>query len=147
MPATRDHVNSSRGSRAGGREAPDGAGRWAELTPRGCRLQRTPLDVSGPLRAHRERSQAAWVFTSATLSVDASFEHVARRLGLDAPRTLLQPSPFDWNTQALCLLPPRMPEPASRNYTHALLDAVRPVLEASNGRAFLLFASHRALRE
>ena len=128
-------------------EAPDDDVRWYELTPRGFRLQRTPLDVSGPLRAHRERSQAAWVFTSATLSVDASFEHVARRLGLDAPRTLLQPSPFDWNTQALCLLPPRLPEPASRNYTHALLDAVQPVLEASNGRAFLLFASHRALRE
>jgi Rad3-related DNA helicases len=28
-----------------------------------------------------------------------------------------------------------------------VIDAVRPVLDASNGRAFLLFASHRALRE
>jgi ATP-dependent DNA helicase DinG len=28
-----------------------------------------------------------------------------------------------------------------------LIDAVRPVLEASKGRAFLLFTSHRALRE
>ncbi len=120
---------------------------WYELTPRGFRLQRTPLDVSGPLRAHREASRAAWVFTSATLAVDGGFDHVARRLGLDAPRTLLQPSPFDWNAQALCLLPPRLPEPASRAYTDAMLDAVRPVLDASGGRAFLLFASHRALRE
>ncbi len=128
-------------------EAPDEDVRWYELTPRGFRLQRTPLDVSGPLRAHRERSHAAWVFTSATLAVEGGFDHVAQRLGLDAPRTLLQPSPFDWATQALCLLPPRLPEPASRDYTHAVLDAVRPVLEASGGRAFLLFASHRALRE
>ncbi len=120
---------------------------WYELTPRGFRLQRTPLDVSGPLRAHREASHAAWVFTSATLAVDGHFDHIARRLGLDQPRTLLQPSPFDWNVQALCLLPPRLPEPASRDYTDAVLDAVRPVLEASGGRAFLLFASHRALRE
>ena len=36
-------------------------------------------------------------------------------------------------------------EPAAR--TAALVDAVRPVLAASDGRAFLLFASHRALRE
>lgn len=133
-------------------DSPDQDVRWYELTPRGFRLQRTPLDVSGPLRAHRERSHAAWVFTSATLAVEGGFAHVAQRLGLsgqgqDEPRTLLQPSPFDWTTQALCLLPPRLPEPASRDYTRAVLDAVRPVLQASGGRAFLLFASHRALRE
>src|SRR5690606_13449650 len=29
----------------------------------------------------------------------------------------------------------------------AVVDAVRPVLQASRGRAFILFASHRALRE
>ena len=120
---------------------------WYELTARGFRLQRTPLDVSGPLREHREKSRAAWVFTSATLAVAGGFDHIARRLGLDAPMTVLEPSPFDWNQQALCYMPPRLPEPMSRGYTAALVDAVMPVLEASGGRAFLLFASHRALRE
>ncbi len=128
-------------------EAADDDVRWYELSPRGFRLQRTPLDVSGPLRAHRERSRAAWVFTSATLAVDEGFEHVAIRLGLDAPQTLLVPSPFDWPEQALCYLPPRMPQPASRDYTASVVDTVWPVLEASGGRAFVLFASHRALRE
>ena len=121
--------------------------RWYELSPRGFRLQRTPLDVSGPLRNHREQSRAAWVFTSATLAVAGSFDHLSVRLGLDAPRTLLAPSPFDWPRQALCYLPQRMPEPNSRDYTTAVIDVVRPVLEASGGRAFVLFASHRALRE
>lgn len=121
--------------------------RWYELSPRGFRLQRTPLDVSGPLRTHREQSRAAWVFTSATLAVAGGFDHLSVRLGLDAPRTLLAPSPFDWPHQALCYLPQRMPEPNSRDYTFAVIDAVRPVLEASGGRAFVLFASHRALRE
>ena len=121
--------------------------RWYELSPRGFRLQRTPLDVSGPLRAHREASRAAWVFTSATLAVDGHFDHVSKRLGLDAPRELIAPSPFDWPRQALCWLPPRMPEPNSRDYTAAVVDAVLPVLEASRGRAFVLFASLRALRE
>jgi ATP-dependent DNA helicase DinG len=121
--------------------------RWYELSPRGFRLQRTPLDVSAPLRAHREKSHAAWVFTSATLAVSGDFHHVATRLGLVAPTTLLQPSPFDWNTQALCYLPPALPEPMSRGYNAALIAALRPVLEASAGRAFVLFASHRALRE
>jgi len=120
---------------------------WYELTPRGFRCQRTPLDVSAPLRAHRERSQAAWVFTSATLTVGEGFEHVAQRLGLDDPRTLAQPSPFDWPRQALCYLPEGLPDPAARGFGTALIATLRPVLEASHGRAFLLFASHRALRE
>ena len=120
---------------------------WYELTPRGFRLQRTPLDVSKPLREHREKSRAAWVFTSATLSVAGSFQHIAARLGLEQPRTLLEPSPFDWSSQALCYLPPGLPEPMSRGYTSALVEALQPVLEASAGRAFVLFASHRALRE
>lgn len=121
--------------------------RWYELTQRGFTLQRTPLDVSGPLRRYREQSRAAWIFTSATMAVDGSFRHIGRRLGLWEPRELLQPSPFDWPSQALCYLPRAMPEPNSRDYVLAVIDAVWPVLEASKGRAFLLFTSHRALRE
>ncbi|WP_240183416.1 ATP-dependent DNA helicase [Arenimonas caeni] len=120
---------------------------WYELTQRGFTLQRTPLDVSGPLRRYREHSRAAWIFTSATMAVDGHFAHLSRRLGLDEPRELLQPSPFDWANQALCYLPPGMPEPNSREYVDAVLDAAWPVLEASGGRAFLLFTSHRALRQ
>lgn len=132
-------------------DAPDAQGDdgvlWYELTPRGFRLQRTPLDVSAPLRTHREASRAAWIFTSATMTVDGDFDHIAARLGIEAPRTLLTPSPFDWAHQALCYLPPRLPQPAAPDYTRAVVDAVLPVLHASGGRAFLLFASHRALRE
>ena len=120
---------------------------WYELTPRGFRLQRSPLDVSAPLRRHRDESRAAWVFTSATLAVDGNFRHIAQRLGIDDAAELIEPSPFDWDTQALCYLPQRLPEPASRDFGNALIATLRPVLEASNGRAFLLFASHRALRE
>ncbi|WP_036135989.1 ATP-dependent DNA helicase [Luteimonas mephitis] len=145
--------------------------RWYELSPRGFRLQRTPLDVSAPLRAHRESSRAAWIFTSATLAVDGRFDHIATRLGLskgaeslspdrasapgevqresdsDSFETLLAPSPFDWASQALCYLPPRLPQPSARDYTAAIAEALLPVLHASGGRAFVLFASHRALRE
>ncbi|AOH35182.1 ATP-dependent DNA helicase [Luteimonas sp. JM171] len=132
--------------RAGDGEADDDV-RWYELSARGFRLQRTPLDVAGPLRAHREASRAAWVFTSATLAVDGRFDHIASRLGLEEPRTLMAPGPFNWPEQALCYLPPGLPAPAARDFSAAVLDAVLPVLHASSGRAFLLFASHRALRE
>ena len=81
------------------------------------------------------------------MAVGGDFGHIATRLGLEDPRELLQPSPFDWPRQALCFLPRGLPEPNSRGYGAALIDAVRPALEASRGRAFLLFTSHRALRE
>jgi ATP-dependent DNA helicase DinG len=78
-----------------------------------------------------------------------------RRLRPSSPRgwawtrrdTLLEPSPFDWPRQALCYLPRACRSRTRATYTGAVIDAVRPVLEASGGRAFLLFASHRALRE
>ncbi|WP_199098583.1 ATP-dependent DNA helicase [Dyella sp. ASV21] len=120
--------------------------RWYELFPRGFALYATPLDLAAPLRAMREQTQAAWIYTSATLSVAGSFDHFARQLGLDDPHTLHVDSPFDYTRQALCYLPAGLPDPAARDYTDRVLDAVLPVLHASHGRAFLLFTSHRALR-
>lgn len=120
---------------------------WYELSARGFSLHRTPLDVSAPLRDFRERSGAAWILTSATLAVDGRFDHLAGRLGLEPVQTLLQPSPFDWAHQALLYLPRNLPEPNSREHARAVVEAVRPVLAHSRGRAFLLFTSHRALRE
>ena len=121
--------------------------RWFELTQRGFAFSITPLDVAGPLRRYREQSKAAWIFTSATLAVGGELRHIGWKLGLDDPRTLLEHSPFDWPTQSLAYFPPNLPEPAARDYTARVVDAVRPVLDASKGRAFLLFTSHRALRE
>ncbi|MGN7918804.1 ATP-dependent DNA helicase [Lysobacter antibioticus] len=126
---------------------PDSSVLWYELTARGFRLSRTPLDVAGPLAEHRERSRASWVFTSATLAIGGQFQHYATKLGLVEPKTLLAPSPFDWAEQALCYLPTGLPDPVVRHYNESMVDKLRPVLEASGGRAFVLFASHRALRE
>jgi ATP-dependent DNA helicase DinG len=121
--------------------------RWYEQSPHGFVLHVTPLDLAAPMRALRERTQAAWIHTSATLSIGNSFEHFNRQLGLDAPRTLLLASPFDYARQGLCYLPPHLPDPRASDYTAAVIAAALPVLEASAGRAFLLFTSHRALRQ
>ena len=120
--------------------------RWYEHYPRGFALYATPLDLAVPMRGLRERTQAAWIHTSATLSVAGNFEHFARQLGLDDPPTLSLESPFDYARQALCYLPSPLPDPAARDYTAQVIEAVLPVLHASGGRAFLLFTSHRALR-
>jgi ATP-dependent DNA helicase DinG len=125
--------------------------RWYETFPRGFVLYATPLDLAVPMRGLRERTQAAWIHTSATLSVAGNFDHFARQLGLDDPQTLSLESPFDYTRQGLCYLPsglsdPNMFDKGRRDYTEQVIESVLPVLHASNGRAFLLFTSHRALR-
>ncbi|HVV97416.1 MAG TPA: ATP-dependent DNA helicase [Rhodanobacteraceae bacterium] len=119
---------------------------WYEISAHGFSFHATPLDLSQPLRELRRQSHAAWIFTSATLSVAGRFEHFARQLGLEEPETLSLESPFEYARQALAYLPPGLPDPAAPDYVERVLDAVLPVLEASRGRAFLLFTSHRALR-
>ncbi|MFA7320259.1 MAG: ATP-dependent DNA helicase [Dokdonella sp.] len=119
---------------------------WYELSAHGFALHATPLDLSQPLRELREQSHAAWIFTSATLSIAGRFDHFARQLGLHDPRSVCLDSPFDYARQALAYLPKGLPEPGARDYTKKMIEAVLPVLEASAGRAFLLFTSHRALR-
>ncbi|MEO8743598.1 MAG: ATP-dependent DNA helicase, partial [Lysobacteraceae bacterium] len=92
------------------------------------------------------QSHAAWIFTSATLSVAGRFTHFSRQLGLDDPVELCLESPFDYAHQALTYLPTGLPDPSAADYIDRVVAAAVPVLEASRGRAFLLFTSHRALR-
>ena len=124
----------------------DGA-RTVETAARGFTLGLLPFDVSERFRGLVTAHPAAWVFTSATLSVGEDFAHFATRLGLEDAPTLRIPSPFDFNSQAMLYLPEGMPEPAQPGYVDAVIDASVPLLEASGGGAFLLFTSHRALAQ
>jgi ATP-dependent DNA helicase DinG len=121
--------------------------RWFETRGRGFILTSTPLDVAPTFQGRMAAQPGAWIFTSATLAVGPSFEHFAARLGLTDYAALRLDSPFDFVHNALLYHPPELPDPASSHYTTALLEAILPVLNASQGRAFLLFTSYRALRE
>ena len=138
-------VLDQRLQRIAGRDGEDEV-RWYELSDHGFELSVTPLDLAPQLQTLRDATDAAWIHTSATLAVAGHFDHFTRQMGLVDPVTLDLGSPFDYAHQALCWLPQGLPEPAARDYTQRVIDIVRPVLEASKGRAFLLFTSHRALR-
>jgi ATP-dependent DNA helicase DinG len=73
---------------------------------------------------------AAWVFTSATLSVAGRFDHLRERLGLDDPTTLLEPSPFDWQRRR-CATCRRACPSRCRATTARRRRCAAPVLEAS----------------
>ena len=121
--------------------------RWVDANPNGLLLQYTPFEIAERLREYVESRPCAWVFTSATLAIGEDFSHFAARIGLPEARTLCIGSPFDYRDQARIYLPPKMPEPQSPAFADKFIDACAPLLEASGGRAFLLYTSYRALAE
>ena len=120
--------------------------RSVELTQRGFTLSLLPFDIAARFASMAGDTRAAWVFTSATLSVGEDFAHFTSRLGLDDAETLAIASPFDFETQALLYLPTGLPDPAAPAHTGAVVDVAVPLIEASAGGAFVLFTSHRALQ-
>lgn len=120
---------------------------WFENYRRAFMLHGTPLSVAEVFKRHREQHASAWIFTSATLSVAGNFSHFLGRLGLQDAETLSLESPFDFRRQAVLYVPEGLPMPNAPEYTSRLVQAMRPVIEASQGGVFFLFTSHRALRE
>ncbi len=127
--------------------------KWYETFQRTFALHITPLDIARTFSGHRARFQCSWVFTSATLAVGEKFSYFAARLGLgldnEQAKTNAQQwdSPFDYQQQAFLYVPEMEYQPNQSEYTAEVVTASIPVLRASQGRAFMLFTSHRALQE
>ena len=121
--------------------------RWLELFGHSLQLHATPLSVAEIFARQVEGQARAWILTSATLSVAGDFAHYCTALGLKAARTASWESPFSYKEQALLYVPVKMPEPNTPEYTRAVVNAALPLIEASGGRAFLLFTSLRAMRD
>jgi ATP-dependent DNA helicase DinG len=126
--------------------AEDGV-RWVDVSPRAISVSFSPFDVAPRLRELMQSRPCSWIFTSATLAVGDDFGHFLGRIGAPDARTLKVDSPFDFERQARLYLPRALPEPSDPTHTTAVLAAALPLIEAAEGRAFLLFTSHRALKE
>ncbi|HYR01437.1 MAG TPA: ATP-dependent DNA helicase [Casimicrobiaceae bacterium] len=119
--------------------------RWVDVTTQGFQLHASPLSIAGVFAHEVAASGRAWILTSATLAVGGDFSLYQRDLGLADARTGAWDSPFDYGRQALLYVPRDLPAPNSREHTEAVVRAALPVLQASGGRAFLLFTTLRAL--
>ncbi|MFM7390344.1 MAG: ATP-dependent DNA helicase [Vampirovibrionales bacterium] len=138
------------------------------------RLHSTPLNVKHYLQAGIWHQRQA-VLTSATLAIQHRLAFAREQLGLWEPASatavsvipiaeshansepvamvrpcaeLVLPSTFDTATQCRYYIPtpktlPELPEDPA--YWPAFIDTVTQLLEASEGRAFLLFTSYKAM--
>jgi ATP-dependent DNA helicase DinG len=119
---------------------------WFEARDKYFALHKSPLDVADPLTEFRAGMEAAWVLTSATLTVDQSFSHFQSQTGFEPAETLLLDSPFDYQQQALMLLPDKLPEPNDYTFNPRMFEYLQPLIEQANGGVFMLFTSHRSLQ-
>ena len=113
----------------------------------GTFLRASPIDVSAIVRELLLDRMRGTVLTSATLSVDGSFEYVRGRLGVKRAQELRLDSEFDYARQAILYLPRKMPDPRSPEFGAAAAREVIEILKRTEGRAFVLFTSYANLRQ
>jgi ATP-dependent DNA helicase DinG len=120
---------------------------WVERRGRGLYLQATPIDVAPMLRTRLFDQVQPVILTSATLMVAGGFDYTLGRLGLDNARTLHVDSPYDYGKQVLLYVPPHLPDPRQQHFTRRAADEIERIIEASSGRAFILFTSYQQMRQ
>ena len=120
---------------------------FLEVRGRGTFLRGAPIDVSDIIAELLFDKMKTTVLTSATLAVDGSFEYIKGRLGIGKAREVRLTSEFDYARQAILYLPPRMPDPRSREFGRAAAEQVVEIVRRSRGRAFVLFTSYANLKE
>ncbi len=124
---------------------------WIEPAPRGGlrALGATPLEPGPLLRAFWQDRGLDPIATSATLAVGEDFDFMLRELGLAGrrphARTVVVPTPFDWERQALVLAPQDMPGPDSAAFAAAITDVVVALRRTARRQTLVLFTSYRLL--
>jgi len=135
---------------------------WIEANPhfkaKSIRLNGAPIDVSGRIREYFWEQKDAVVMTSATLTVEKSFQYVKSQLGLsdrDEAEARLQtvqlPSPFKYREQALVLIPRDFPGLKGANadplFLERLVESLRDAAVVTNGKMLVLFTSNKMLKQ
>ena len=150
-------IEARKGGEETGRED-KGRGTPGLVIPEGARTRNivvasVPLELAPILREDLFRRVETCIVTSATLAAGDGFGFIATRLGLDQddvePVTVSLPSPFDYARQAVLVIPTDFPAPNEDAALHfrRTVQASSDLIEAADGGVFLLFTSHRDVKE
>ncbi|MDG6273585.1 ATP-dependent DNA helicase [Glaesserella parasuis] len=119
---------------------------WYEINGRSFGLHITPLTVADKFGEQMRANQVGWIFTSATLEVGGKFDHFCQRLGIENAEQMVLQSPFDYAHQSLLCVPRYLPDTNKSHTLTELGQLLKPVIEANNGRCFLLCTSYFMMR-
>jgi len=130
---------------------PQGYVAWREGQGSQARHVSAPVETGPVLNEKLWSRSDTFILLSATLRISGSFAYNGERFGLDCgengdTQAVAHPSPFDYAVQAMIYAPRHVPEPGAVGYEDALFAEMHGLIEASSGRAFVLFTSHGMLR-
>jgi ATP-dependent DNA helicase DinG len=124
---------------------------WVERTGKTAQfltLNAAPIDIAPVLERMIFRDDCTCVMTSATLAVGRpDLAYFRERIGAGKAEALELGSPFDFRTQMKLFVVQKMPDPRDAAYTAALAHWVAHFAEETEGRAFVLFTSYRAMQQ
>ncbi|MBI3594482.1 MAG: ATP-dependent DNA helicase [Nitrospirae bacterium] len=117
------------------------SGDWS-ATPRMI-LHATPIEIASRLQENLFNRKAGMILTSATLTVENTFDHMKKKIGIIPDREIQFQSPFDYSSRGLIYLPPGMPDPSSDAFARSAAEEILQILQLTSGRAFILCTSHK----
>ncbi|WP_166239452.1 ATP-dependent DNA helicase DinG [Paenibacillus turpanensis] len=134
---------------------------WMEMNPayksKSLQLSAVPIDVSDLLREQFFGTKESVVLTSATLSIENSFQYVCEQLGLDAAlesgkaKAVKLPSPFRYREQALVVIPRDFPivkgQAGEAEFVSRLIPSLAEAAKVTGGRMLVLFTSYKMLKQ
>jgi ATP-dependent DNA helicase DinG len=106
----------------------------------------SPRDIAESIGPVLFRPNATVILTSATLTVQGSFAYMQQRLGAAAADTVLLDSPFDHARQMRVRLARDIAAPDESGYADQLARWILASVDATRGRALVLFTSQSAIR-
>lgn len=119
--------------------------RWIEAGA-ALRLIESPLDIAQAMQERCFDGAQSWVFTSATLGDDDALSWFTKQVGIEEAETIKLSSPFDYEHQAAIYIPENFPKPNEADHIHAVAHLAARLVEVSQGRAFVLTTTLRALK-
>lgn len=129
--------------------------RWIETDLRAMQnstsIHARPVHVSAYLAERFFSKKKSVIVTSATLSVNNSFQFIKKELGMEGPVVeKLIPSPFSYDSQIQLVVPDDLPEikaVSNDEYVAAITEHIISIAEATKGRMLILFTSHEMLKK
>ncbi len=122
---------------------------WIEENGKYFSLRSLPLSLNDFLIQTLYSRVDSIVFTSATLSINDEGRFFAKNLGLPSDRTdtIILGSPFDFDQQAVLLIPGDIPVPGSPVFVKTSAEIFREIFPVLGPRNLLLFTSYQMLQD
>lgn len=129
---------------------------WMEAETKGTIhatvLYAQPVNISDLFADQFLARKRSVIFTSATLTVNDTFDYIEAELGLEdfTPNTVTIPSPFRYEEKVKLMVStdvPHIKHVREEEYVKAVSQHITKIAKATNGRMLVLFTSYEMLKD